>query len=149
MNWFLQILHMFCLLLFPLCNCWIFWQAGVLLNGTSIHSTQWIRKFQTCLIKNIWELSWTCKYDRYMILIRHCVSKYRTCAIITRSLYIIYPLFGSQKRFFQGGFFRKFSPYVWLVFKSGFWSSTRVQYFDYLVLRVSQLTKKHIGVYCR
>jgi hypothetical protein len=45
---------------------------------------------------------------------------YRTHAIITRSLYIFYPLFGSQKRFFKEVFFRKFYPYVWLVFKSGF-----------------------------
>ena len=44
--------------------------------------------------------------------------RYRTRAIITRGLYILNPLFEGQKRFFQG-FFRKFCPYVWLVFKSG------------------------------
>ena len=32
------------------------------------------------------------------------------------------PTFWKSKTFFQGGFFRKFCPYVWLVFKSGFWS---------------------------
>ena len=29
------------------------------------------------------------------------VDEYRTCAIITRSLYIFYPLFEGQKRFFM------------------------------------------------
>ena len=42
---------------------------------------------------------------------------YRTRAIITRGLYTFYPL---PKTFFQGAFFLKFWPYVWLVFKSGF-----------------------------
>ena len=37
--------------------------------------------------------------------------KYRASAII----YIFYPISKDQ-----GGFFRKFRPYVWLVFKSGF-----------------------------
>ena len=32
------------------------------------------------------------------------------------------PTFRKPKTFFQGGFVRKFCPYVWLVFKSGFWS---------------------------
>ena len=32
------------------------------------------------------------------------------------------PTFWKPKMFFQGCFFRKFCPYVWLVFKSGFWS---------------------------
>ena len=45
--------------------------------------------------------------------------KYRTRAIITHGLYTFYPLFEVQKRFFQGAFFLKFWPYVWLVFKSG------------------------------
>ena len=40
-------------------------------------------------------------------------SKYRTRAIITRILYIFYPLIEGQKRFF-----RKFCVGVWLVFKS-------------------------------
>ena len=48
------------------------------------------------------------------------VYVYRTRAIITRDLYTFYPLFEVQKRFFQGAFFLKFWPYVWLVFKSGF-----------------------------
>ena len=43
---------------------------------------------------------------------------YRTRAIITRGLYTFYPLFGVQKRFFKVQFW----PYVWLVFKSGFYS---------------------------
>ena len=30
--------------------------------------------------------------------------------------------FWKPKTFFQRGFFRTFSPYVWLVFKSSFWS---------------------------
>ena len=35
----------------------------------------------------------------------HCLSKdYRTRAIITRGLYIFYPLFEVQKRFFKGLF---------------------------------------------
>jgi hypothetical protein len=50
------------------------------------------------------------------------VHNYCTCTIITRGLYIFNPLFWSQKRFFKEVFFRKFCPYVWLVFKSGFWS---------------------------
>ena len=48
------------------------------------------------------------------------IYRYHTRAIITRGLYIFYPLFEVQKRFFQGAFFLKFWPYVWLVFKSGF-----------------------------
>ena len=32
------------------------------------------------------------------------------------------PTFWKSKTFFQGGFFRKLYPYVWLVFKSGFYS---------------------------
>ena len=32
------------------------------------------------------------------------------------------PTFWKSKTFFQGGFFKKVCPYVWLVFKSGFWS---------------------------
>jgi hypothetical protein len=32
------------------------------------------------------------------------------------------PTFWKSKTFFQRVFFRKFCPYVWLVFKSGFWS---------------------------
>ena len=47
------------------------------------------------------------------------VSSYRTRAIITRGLYTFYPLFKVPKTFFQGAFFLKFWPYVWLVFKSG------------------------------
>jgi hypothetical protein len=34
-------------------------------------------------------------------------------------LYIFNPLFEGQKHFFKEFFFRKFCPYVWLVFKSG------------------------------
>ena len=45
---------------------------------------------------------------------------YQTRAIITCGLYTFYQLFEVQKRFFQGAFFLKFWPYVWLVFKSGF-----------------------------
>ena len=48
--------------------------------------------------------------DRTLELIS---SKYRTRAIITRILYIFYPLIEGQKRFF-----RKFCVGVWLVFKS-------------------------------
>ena len=49
---------------------------------------------------------------------------YRTCAIITRSLYTFYPFLEVQIRFFQGSFFLKFLPYVRLVFKSSFKSIT-------------------------
>ena len=38
-----------------------------------------------------------------------------------RFVYVL-PTFWKSKTFFQGVFFRKFCPYVWLVFKSGFWS---------------------------
>ena len=38
-----------------------------------------------------------------------------------RFIYFL-PTFWSPKTFFQGAFFLKFWPYVWLVFKSGFWS---------------------------
>ena len=41
---------------------------------------------------------------------------YRMRAIITRGLYN----FTNFLKFFQGAFFFKFWPYVWLVFKSGF-----------------------------
>ena len=43
----------------------------------------------------------------------------RTRTNITRGLYTFYPLFEVPKTFFQGAFFLKFWPYVWLVFKSG------------------------------
>ena len=36
--------------------------------------------------------------------IKICVVNYRTRAIITRGLYIFYPLFEGQKRFFKGLF---------------------------------------------
>ena len=49
------------------------------------------------------------------------IYKYRTRAIITRGLYIYYPMFEGQFFVFKGVFFRKFCPYVWLVFKSGLW----------------------------
>ena len=35
------------------------------------------------------------------------VDEYRTRTIITRSFYILNPLFEGQKRFFQGGFFQE------------------------------------------
>ena len=37
----------------------------------------------------------------------------------SRSIYFL-PTFGGPKTFFQGAFFLKFWPYVWLVFKRGF-----------------------------
>ena len=41
-------------------------------------------------------------------------------AIKNRGLYSFYPIFENHIFVFQGGvFFRKFCPYVWLVFKSG------------------------------
>ena len=52
-----------------------------------------------------------------ILWLRISENKYRTGAIITRGLYTFYPL---PKTFFQGAFFLKFWPYVWLVFKSGF-----------------------------
>ena len=48
------------------------------------------------------------------------LNTYHIRAIITRGLHTFHPLFKVQKRFFQGSFFLKFWPYVWLVFKSGF-----------------------------
>ena len=44
---------------------------------------------------------------------------YRTRAIISRGLYIFYPIFKDQFFVFKEFFFRKFCPYVWLVFQSG------------------------------
>ena len=46
--------------------------------------------------------------------------KYRRRTMLTRGLYTLYLFSKSQKTFFQGAFFLKFWPYVWLVFKSGF-----------------------------
>ena len=43
---------------------------------------------------------------------------YCTRAIITRGLYIFYPIFEGQKRFLRS-LFIEFCSYVWLVFKSG------------------------------
>ena len=48
------------------------------------------------------------------------MNKYCTCDIITRSFYIYYPIF-EENFFFSRRFFRKCSPYIWLVFKSGLW----------------------------
>ena len=47
------------------------------------------------------------------------LMNYHTCAIITRGLYIFYPILKGQKCFFKELFFVKFCPYVRLVFKSG------------------------------
>ena len=44
---------------------------------------------------------------------------YPTRAIVTRGLYIFHPIFLRPFLCFQGGFFRNFCPYVWLVFTSG------------------------------
>ena len=43
----------------------------------------------------------------------------RTRAIITLGLYVFYPIFEVNFFVFKEVFFRKFCPYVWLVFKSG------------------------------
>ena len=45
-----------------------------------------------------------------------------TRAIITRGLYIFYPIFEDHFFVFKEFFFRKFCPYVWLVFKSSLYS---------------------------
>ena len=45
--------------------------------------------------------------------------KYRTRAIISRGLYIFYTISKDHFFVFTEFFFRKFCPYVWLVFKSG------------------------------
>jgi len=41
-------------------------------------------------------------------------------ALLSLSILYFLPTFWKSKTFFQGGFFRKFCPYVWLVLKSGF-----------------------------
>jgi hypothetical protein len=46
--------------------------------------------------------------------------RYRTRAIITRGLYIYYSIFEVHFFVFKEVFFRKFCPYLCLVFKSGF-----------------------------
>ena len=46
-------------------------------------------------------------------------QNYRTRAIITRGLYIFYPIFEDHFFVFKEVFLTKFFPYVWLVFKSG------------------------------
>ena len=53
-------------------------------------------------------------------------SYYRTSAIITHGLYIYDPIFEVHFFLFKEGIFRKFCPYVWLIFKSGF--KSRVGY---------------------
>jgi hypothetical protein len=45
-------------------------------------------------------------------------STYRMRFIITRDLYIYYPIFEDNFFVFKKGFFRKLCPYGWLVFKS-------------------------------
>ena len=47
--------------------------------------------------------------------VRERLDYYRTRAIITCGMYIFYLIF-------QGGVFRKYWPYLWLVFKSGLYS---------------------------
>ena len=46
---------------------------------------------------------------------------YLTRNIICHGLYIFSPIFKEHFFVFKEVFFRKFSPYVWLVFKSGLW----------------------------
>ena len=52
----------------------------------------------------------------------HVATKviYHKHAIISRGLYIFYPISKDHFFVFKEVFFRKFCPYVWLVFKSGF-----------------------------
>ena len=47
------------------------------------------------------------------------LMKYCMRAIINNGLYIFYPLFGDHFFTFEDVFFRKFCPYLWLVFTSG------------------------------
>ena len=49
------------------------------------------------------------------------ITQYKCCmhAIISRDLYISYPILEDNFFVFIGFFFRKFNPYVWLVFKRG------------------------------
>ena len=65
------------------------------------------------------KISW--KWPEFCLDMAHSTYyiMYPMRAIIIRGLYIFYPLFEGQKRFFKEVFFRKFCLYVWLVFKSG------------------------------
>ena len=57
----------------------------------------------------------------YMYISGKDLTYYRTRAIISRGLYIFYPISNDHFFVFKEVFFRKFCPYLWLVFKSGLW----------------------------
>ena len=51
-----------------------------------------------------------------------CIAFLIPCARHYNPRFVYFlPTFWKSKSFFQGGFFRKFCPYVWLVLKRGFW----------------------------
>ena len=85
----------------------------------------WIRMFKACgsvylLLFQLWEKVHDFENERdngittqiltYLPYARHYNPRF---------VYFL-PTFWSPKTFFQGAFFLKFWPYVWLVFKSGF-----------------------------
>ena len=57
----------------------------------------------------------------------------RTRAIITLGLYVFYPIFEVNFFVFKEVFFRKFCPYVWLVFKSGLWWRAAYSIYKFLI----------------
>ena len=74
----------------------------------------WRTHKSICVSNQIWSTTSIKKPVTSLVFI------YRTRAIISRGLYIFYPISKDHFFVFKGGFLRKFCPYVWLVFKSGF-----------------------------
>ena len=63
---------------------------------------------------------------KYRIIFSNFI--YRTRAIISRGLYIFYPISKDHFFVFKEVSSEKFCPYVWLVFKSGLWWRARLRY---------------------
>ena len=67
----------------------------------------------------VWMTKVVLRYVRsnFCLLFKY-LPKYRTLAIISRGLYIFYPIFEFHIFVFKEVFFRNFCPTVWLLFKS-------------------------------
>ena len=72
---------------------------------------------------------------------------YYTRAIITRGLYIFYPILQDHFFVFKEVFFRKFSPYVWLIFKSSFYSRAVSNQERLMIAQVRYIQKPLLGRY--
>ena len=97
----------------------IFWKN--LLEKTFLTSKKWVKNIQTAGYngaRTVFHVKLRINLLKHFLPALHLpyLSHYNP-----RFVYFL-PTFWKSKTFFQWGFFRKFCPCVWLVFKSGFWS---------------------------